>query len=52
MIEKILFVIAGVFIGAPFGAVVMTLMSYHKSTEYEMEILKLRRRVAELEEKE
>ena len=34
------------------GTAVMALLSFHKSTEYEVEILKLRRRVAELEEKE
>ena len=34
------------------GAAVMALLSFHKLTEYEEEILKLRRRVAELEEKE
>ena len=34
------------------GAAVMALLSFHKATEYEEEILELRRRVAELEEKE
>lgn len=34
------------------GAAVMALLSFRKLTEYEVEILKLRRRVAELEEKE
>ena len=43
--------IIGVFVGAIFGVVIMALLSFHKLTEYEEEILKLRRRVAELEEK-
>lgn len=34
------------------GTAVMALLSFRKLTEYEEEILKLRRRVAELEEKE
>lgn len=33
------------------GAAVMALLNFRMSTEYEEEILKLRRRVAELEEK-
>ena len=33
-------------------AAVMALLSFRKFTEYEVEILELRRRVAELEEKE
>lgn len=44
--------IIGVFVGGMIGAAVMALLSFHKLTEYEEEILKLRRRVAELEEKE
>ena len=44
--------IIGVFVGVIFGAVIMALLSFHKLTEYEEEKLKLRRRVAELEEKE
>lgn len=34
------------------GVAVMALLSFRKLTEYEEEILELRRRVAELEEKE
>lgn len=34
------------------GVMIMALLSFRKSTEYEEEILELRRRVAELEEKE
>ena len=41
-----------VFVSGAIGAAVMALLSFHKATEYEEEILKLRRRVAELEEKE
>ena len=44
--------IIGVFVGVILGVVIMALLSFHKLTEYEVEILKLRRRVAELEEKE
>lgn len=44
--------IIGVFVGFIFGFVRMALLSIHKLTEYEEEILELRRRVAELEEKE
>ena len=44
--------IIGVFVGVIFGVVIMALLSFRKATEYEAEILKLRRRVAELEEKE
>lgn len=44
--------IIGVFVGVIFGGFIMVLLSFHKLTEYEAEILKLRRRVAELEEKE
>ena len=44
--------IIGVFVGVIFGAVIMALLSFHKLTEYEVEILELRRRVAELEERE
>ena len=39
-------------IGFIIGVVIMALLSFHKLTEYEEEIQKLRRRVAELEEKE
>ena len=39
-------------VSGAFGAAVMALLSFHKATEYEEEILELRRRVAELEEKE
>ena len=42
----------GFIIGVILGVVIMALLSFHKLTEYEEEILKLRRRVAELEEKE
>ena len=41
-----------VLVSGAIGAAVMALLSFHKATEYEEEILKLRRRVAELEEKE
>ena len=41
-----------VLVSGAIGAAVMALLSFHKLTEYEEEILKLRRRVAELEEKE
>ena len=34
------------------GTTIMALLSFRKATEYEEEILKLRRRVAEMEEKE
>lgn len=44
--------IIGVFVGVIFGVVIMALLSFRKATEYEKEILRLRRRVAELEEKE
>ena len=44
--------IIGVFVGVIFGVVIMALLSFHKLTEYEEEILRLRRRVAELEERE
>ena len=44
--------IIGVFVGVIFGVVIMALLSFRKLAEYEQEILKLRRRVAELEEKE
>lgn len=44
--------IIGVFVGVFVGVVIMALLSFHKLTEYEKEILRLRRRVAELEEKE
>lgn len=44
--------IIGVFAGVIFGVVIMAPLSFHKLTEYEEEILKLRRRVAELEERE
>ena len=42
----------GVILGGAIGAAVMALLSFHKLTKYEEEILKLRRRVTELEEKE
>ena len=42
----------GVILGGAIGAAVMALLSFHKLEEYEEEILELRRRVAELEEKE
>ena len=51
MIEIIIAAIC-IFVGNIIGAAVMALLSFHKLTEYEEEILKLRRRVAELEEKE
>lgn len=41
-----------VFVGGMIGTTIMALLSFHKATEYEEEILELRRRVAELEEKE
>ena len=41
-----------VLVSGAIGAAVMALLSFHKLTEYEEEILKLRRRVAELEERE
>ena len=44
--------IIGVFVGVIFGVVIMALLRFHKLTEYEEEIIELRRRVAELEEKE
>lgn len=44
--------IIGVFVGGIFGVVIMALLSFRKLAEYEEEILELRRRVAELEEKE
>ena len=52
MIEIIIAAIVGVFVGGMIGTTIMALLSFHKLTEYEVEILKLRRRVAELEEKE
>ena len=52
MFEIIIAAIVGVFVGGMIGAAVMALLSFRKATEYEEEILKLRRRVAELEEKE
>jgi len=39
-------------VSGAFGAMIMALLSFHKATEYEEEILELRRRVAELEERE
>ena len=50
MIEIIIAAIVGVFVGGMIGTTIMALLSFRKSTEYEVEILKLRRRVAELEE--
>ena len=44
--------IIDVFVGVILGVVIMALLSFRKLTEYEVEILELRRRVAELEEKE
>ena len=44
--------IIGLFVGGFLGVASMALLSFRKLTEYEEEILKLRRRVAELEEKE
>ena len=44
--------IIGVFVGGMIGTTIMALLSFRKLTEYEEEILELRRRVAELEEKE
>ena len=44
--------IIGLFVGSFIGVALMALLSFHKLTEYEEEILELRRRVAELEEKE
>ena len=41
-----------VLVSGAIGVAVMALLSFHKLTEYEEEILELRRRVAELEEKE
>ena len=52
MIEIIIAAIVGVFVGGMIGTTIMTLLSFRKATEYEEEILKLRRRVAELEEME
>ena len=52
MFEIIIAAIVGVFVSGAIGAAVMALLSFHKLTEYENKILKLRRRVAELEEKE
>ena len=52
MLEIIIAAIVGVFVGGMIGTTIMALLSFHKSTEYEVEILKLRHRVAELEEKE
>lgn len=52
MIEIIITTIVGVFVGGMIGAAVMALLSFHKATEYEEEIIELRHRVAELEEKE
>lgn len=49
MIEIIIAAIVGVFVGGMIGTTIMALLSFHKLTEYEEEILKLRRRVAELE---
>ena len=45
-------IVIGVFVGGMIGTTIMALLSFRKSMEYEVEILKLRRRVAELEEKE
>ena len=39
-----------VLVSGAIGVAVMALLSFHKLTEYEEEILELRRRVAELEE--
>lgn len=39
-------------VSGAFGVMIMALLSFRKATEYEKEILRLRRRVAELEEKE
>ena len=50
MLEIIIAAIVGVFVGGMIGTTIMALLSFRKSTEYEEEILKLRRRVAELEE--
>ena len=50
--EIIIAAIVGVFVGGMIGTTIMALLSFRKLTEYEVEILKLRRRVAELEEKE
>ena len=52
MLEIIIAAIVGVFVGSMIGTTIMALLSFHKATEYEEEILELRRRVAELEEKE
>ena len=41
-----------VLVSGAIGVAVMVLLSFRKATEYEEEILKLRRRVAELGEKE
>ena len=52
MIEKFIIGTVCLFIGAALGVMIMALLSFHKLTEYEEEIIELRRRVAELEEKE
>ena len=39
-------------VSGAFGVMIMALLNFRMSTEYEEEILELRRRVAELEEKE
>ena len=45
-------IVIGVFVGGMIGTTIMALLSFHKLTEYEEEIPELRRRVAELEERE
>ena len=52
MLEIIIAAIVGVFVGGMISTTIMALLSFRKATEYEVEILKLRRRVAELEAKE
>ena len=52
MIPCIITGAACALVSGAIGAAVMALLSFHKATEYEEEILELRRRVAELEEKE
>lgn len=52
MFEIIIAAIVGVFVGGMIGTTIMALLSFRKAMEYEEEILKLRRRVAELEMKE
>ena len=39
-------------VSGAFGVTIMALLGFRKATEYEEEILRLRHRVAELEEKE